>query len=348
MEKCKVLMIGPDRSVHGGISGVVNNYYEAGIEEQVELMYLGTMVEGSKFRKLIQAITAYIKFCRLLPQYPIIHVNMASDSSYYRKSFFIRKARKAHKRIIIHQHGGDFETFYREQKSDAKRAKIREVLDMADVFLVLAPAWKSFFAKLISEEKIIILPDAISIPCAFRKEYGRQRILFLGRICREKGIKELLDIMPELHQKYPQMKLLLGGIWEDEELRKQAEMLSEYVIYLGWLDGVGKREYLELSDIFVLPTHFEGQSVAILEAMASYCAVAASNTGGIPQMIQHEQNGLLFEPENAQALKNTLERLLEDAQLCKKLGTNARATIEREFAIKDNMRRLEEIYHGNE
>lgn len=348
MEKCKVLMIGPDRSVHGGISGVVNNYYEAGMEEQVELMYLGTMVEGSKFRKLMQAVTAYIKFCRLLPQYPIIHVNMASDSSYYRKSFFIRKARRAHKRIIIHQHGGDFETFYEEQKSDAKRAKIREVLDMADVFLVLAPAWKSFFAKLIPEEKIIILPDAISIPGAFGKEYGRQRILFLGRICREKGIRELLDIMPELHQKYPRMKLLLGGIWEDEELRKQAEMLSEYVTYLGWLDGIGKKEYLELSDIFVLPTHFEGQSVAILEAMASYCAVAASNTGGIPQMIQHEQNGLLFEPENAQALKNTLERLLEDAQLCKKLGTNARATVEREFEIKDNMRRLVEIYYGNE
>ena len=49
-KKLKVLMIGPDRSVHGGISGVVNNYYEAGLDRKIDLCYIGTMVEGSKFR----------------------------------------------------------------------------------------------------------------------------------------------------------------------------------------------------------------------------------------------------------------------------------------------------------
>ena len=51
-DRIKVLMVGPDRSVHGGISGVVNNYYDAGITEKVDLNYIGTMVEGSKLRKL--------------------------------------------------------------------------------------------------------------------------------------------------------------------------------------------------------------------------------------------------------------------------------------------------------
>lgn len=348
MGKSKVLMIGPDRSVHGGISGVVNNYYEAGIEEQIELMYLGTMVEGSKLRKLIRAIVAYIKFCRLLPGYSIVHVNMASDSSYYRKSFFIRKAKKAHKRIIIHQHGGDFETFYRKQKSDVKRAKIKEVLNMADVFLVLSPILETFFKKLIIPSKIVLFPNAIAVGAPFEKEYGKQRMLFLGRICKEKGIGELFQILPELHEKYPKMKLFLGGVWEDEELQKQAEKLSEYVIYLGWLGEENKRQYLALSDIFVFPTYFEGQPVSVLEAMASYCAVAASDTGGIPQMVQHEKSGLLFEPKDADALKNTLECLLEDVQLCRYLGMNARKIVEEKFAMKDSLKRLVEIYHENE
>ena len=346
MEKAKVLMIGPDRSVHGGISAVVNNYYDAGIEEKVQLTYIGTMVEGSKLRKLLQAIHAYIRFCKALPDYPIVHINMASDSSYYRKSFFVRKAKKAGKKIIIHQHGGDFETFYLHQQNDAGRARIQKVLNMADVFLVLAPPWKEFFGKIIEEQKILVFPDAISVPDAFEKEYGKHRILFLGRICREKGVVELLNVMPELHEKYPDVKLLLGGIWEDEEIREQAEHLSEYVTYLGWVDGAGKQDYLTLSDIFVLPTHFEGQSVAILEGMAYYCAIAASNTGGIPQMIESEKNGLLFEPENEEDLRKTLERLLEDAELCKRLGMSGRNTVEKKFAIQNNMNQLVELYHG--
>ena len=55
-DRIKVLMVGPDRSVHGGISGVVNNYYDAGITEKVDLNYIGTMVEGSKLRKLWQGL----------------------------------------------------------------------------------------------------------------------------------------------------------------------------------------------------------------------------------------------------------------------------------------------------
>ena len=137
-DRIKVLMVGPDRSVHGGISGVVNNYYDAGITEKVDLNYIGTMVEGSKLRKLWQAVKAYIKFLKLLPEYPIVHVNVASDSSYYRKSLFIKAAKRAGRKIVIHQHGGDFETFYEKEQNDRGRARIRQVLGMGDVFLVLS------------------------------------------------------------------------------------------------------------------------------------------------------------------------------------------------------------------
>lgn len=346
MEKVKVLMIGPDRSVHGGISAVVNNYYDAGIEEKVQLTYIGTMVEGSKLRKLLQAIHAYIRFCKALPDYPIVHINMASDSSYYRKSFFIRKAKKAGKKIIIHQHGGDFETFYLHQQNDAGRARIQKVLNMADVFLVLSPVLEKFFKEIVEPSKVILFPNTIAIPEKTEKEYGKQKILFLGRLCTEKGIQELLQIIPELHEKYPDMKLLLGGIWEEEELRAEAEKLSEYIIYLGWIEGQGKAEYLALSDIFVFPSYFEGQPVSVLEAMGAGCAIAASNVGGIPQMVEHQKNGLLFEARNAQAIKETLELLLSDAELCQQLGTNARLTIENKFSISDSLNRLVEIYHG--
>lgn len=343
-EKIKVLMVGPDRSVHGGISGVVNNYYEAGLNQKIDLCYIGTMVEGSKLRKLLQAAKAFLMFCVKLPGYEIVHVNMASDSSYIRKSFFIRTAKLFKKKIVIHQHGGDFESYYYKEQNDRGRRKIDRVLSMGDAFLVLAPNWKEFFSHMVDRNKITVLPDAIKVPEPVKKEYGRHKILFLGRLCREKGIGELLQVMPELKKEYPEVHLYLGGIWEDTSLKEEAEKYAEYITYLGWVTGEEKAEYLKMCDIFVLPSYFEGQSVSLLEAMGSYCAIVASRTGGIPQMIVEGQTGVFAKPKDAESLKKGLEKVLSDAELCRSLGEQAREKVLQEFSIENNMEQLIEIY----
>lgn len=343
-DRIKVLMVGPDRSVHGGISGVVNNYYDAGITEKVDLNYIGTMVEGSKLRKLWQAVKAYIRFLKLLPEYPIVHVNVASDSSYYRKSLFIKAAKRAGRKIVIHQHGGDFETFYEKEQNDRGRARIRQVLSMGDVFLVLSPKLIQFFKGILEPSKVILFPNAVPVPDSIEKEYGKQRILFLGRLCKEKGLRELFSVLPQLHGQFPQMHVLLGGIWEDEELLEEAAKMKEYVTDLGWLQGEAKKNYLRTSDLFVFPTYFEGQPVSVLEAMAYQCGIVATRVGGIPQMIEQEQTGLLIEPKDPEGLKSALQKLLSDPELCERLGKNARAKVQKEFSIEKSLQELIKIY----
>lgn len=343
----KVLMVGPDRSVHGGISGVVNNYYDAGLDKKIELCYIGTMVEGFKIRKLLKAAGALLQFTVKLPGYEIVHVNVASDSSYYRKTFFIRLAKLFHKKIVIHQHGGDFQTFYERELSEKGRESVKKILSMGDVFLVLAPVWKEFFGTIIEKEKITVLPDAIEIPeirVGEEKEYGCHKILFLGRICKTKGIGELLAVMPVLKEKYPDCMLYLGGIWEEKELKELAEQNKNCVTYVGWVAGEEKKKYLKMCDIFVLPSYFEGQSVSILEAMAYSCGIAASDTGGIPQMIQDGKTGVLFMPKDKKALQEGLERMLSDASYCKKLGEAAREKAAKKFSIEKNIEQLLFIY----
>ena len=112
---------------------------------------------------------------------------------------------------------------------------MRKVLSTGDAFLVLGTAWKAFFGTIIGAERITVLPDAIRIPAAEPKQYGVHKILFLGRLCKAKGIGELLTVMPELREKYPDVHLYLGGIWEDEELKDQAQAMTECVTDLGLL-----------------------------------------------------------------------------------------------------------------
>ncbi len=342
----RVLMLGPDRSVHGGISGVVNNYYEGGLDQKIRLRYIGTMVEGSKAKKLLRAVRAYFLFLLVLGNYEIVHVNMASDSSYFRKSIFIRTAHLFGKKIVIHQHGGDFTNFYEKDLSEKGRKGVRRVLGMADAFLVLAPPWKEFFGGLIGKERITVLPDAIPVFPAVKKRYGQHKLLFLGRLCREKGIRELLSCIPALREKYPDIRLYLGGIWEDEALKEEAARYTGQVVWTGWISGEEKRKYLEDCDIFVLPTYFEGQSVAVLEAMAASCAVVASDTGGIPMMIADGENGILVKPRDREALFHALDRALSDAALCERLGKEARRRAEADFSLEENMNCLLRIYES--
>ena len=342
----RILMIGPDRSVHGGISGVVNNYYEAGLDKRIDLCYVGTMVEGSRVRKLFTAIKAYFRFLFKLSAYRLVHVNMASDSSYFRKSVFIRTARLFGKKIVIHQHGGDFENFYYHQLSERGRKNLRRVLSMGDAFVVISPSLEEFFGGLLGRERLTLLPNAIQIPPQGGKEYGRHRILFLGRICREKGIRELLSVMPALKEKYPDIRLCLGGVFEDPQLKEKVEALSDCVEWIGWVGGEEKERYLREFDIFVLPSYFEGQPVSVLEAMAYSCAVVASGTGGIPQMIIDNETGILVEPKSGKSLREGLERALSDNKLCERLGKSAREKAQREFSLDQNMERLLEIYRS--
>lgn len=345
-DKLKVLMIGPDRSVHGGISGVVNNYFDAGLDRMIDLCYIGTMIEGSKWIKLLQAVKSYICFLIKMPKYDIVHVNMASDSSYYRKSVFIRTAKACHKKVVIHQHGGNFPEFYEKDLSDRGRKRVKKVLSMGDVFLVLGIAWKDFFGAIIGGNRITVLPNAIHIPEREKKKYGVHKILYMGRLCKEKGIGELLTVMPELKAKYQDAHLYLAGIWEDQELRAQAISLKEYVTDLGWIGSTEKLRYLKECDIFVLPSYFEGQPVSVLEAMASACGIVASKTGGIPDMIIEGDTGLFAVPKDAKTLEEGLLKLLADPELCRMLGENARRKVESEFSIDKNIKQLLAIYES--
>lgn len=88
----KILMIGPGRDVRGGISTVVNSYYELGIEKDTEIKYIPTMEDGSQIKKLIVAVKAYMEFGGCVKKYDIVHVHMAAQASFVRKSLFVQKA----------------------------------------------------------------------------------------------------------------------------------------------------------------------------------------------------------------------------------------------------------------
>lgn len=340
----KVLMVGPARSVNGGISAVVNNYYQAKLDQKAELTYIATMEDGSKWHKLRVALGAVLRYLTALPGHTIVHIHMASDISIYRKSIFIWLAKLFGKKLVIHQHGGNIKQFYEQECGRIKQYWIRKTLQKADVFLVVAPYLKEIFQKILEKEKIRVFPNAIEIPKEEKASYEGQNLLFLGRLCKEKGVYELLEAVKELEPVFPNLQLYLGGVWEDAFLKEKAEADPEHVHDLGWIGAKQKEQYLKQCNILVLPTYFEGLPMSLLEGMAYGCACVASEVGGIPEVITDKENGLLIPAKEVGALKEAIQKLLEDPALQKSLGENARRTVEKDYDIRQSVDNLLQIY----
>lgn len=349
--KLRVLMLGPDRGVHGGISAIVNNYYEAGLDSKVDLKYIGTMREGSRGKKFFVAAAAYFRFLCALGWCDVVHVNASSDNSILRKSFFIRAAYRRNKKIVLHQHGGDFKNYFENQITEKRREYLKSIMDMADVMLVLTPSWKEYFSTLTDSGKIKVFPNCVAVKrdISFAEDSGQIRdmskLLFLGRICKDKGIDELLEAVTEIGRENKDVKLYIGGIYEEESYRKQIEG-NDLVEFLGWISGKEKEKYLRECGIFVLPSYYEGFPVSVLEAMAGGCVVVASEVGGIPDVVTDGETGVLVPPKDSEMLKNAVLKVMNDKTLADKLRVSAFKKVEENYSSSASVERLVNIYNS--
>ena len=343
----KVLMIGAGRDVRGGVSSVVNSYYDAGLDKRCELTYLPTMEDGSKLKKLLVAARARVRFERLIRENDILHVHMSADNSFYRKAVFIRKAHKEGKKIIIHMHGSTFDLFYKKRCTDAQKQQVREIFAMADKVIALSEDWKEFLAEYICDaKKIVVVYNAVKIPEAYPKDYTNRKMLFLGILGQRKGTYDLIEVLPEILSKYPDSHIYFGGDGE----REQAEHLcmekeiADHVTFLGWVRGTEKEKFLKECSIYVLPTYHEGMPMSILEAMSYGMAVVSTYVGGIPHIITDGEQGLLCEAGDRATLRENLLKLLENENLREKLGRNAYNMMVRKFDVRENVEKVLQIY----
>lgn len=135
-------------------------------------------------------------------------------------------------------------------------------------------------------------------------------------------VRALQIVAPQLHQ-----ALIVGDGPERSSISTAIDQagLGDRVELLG--DRADVRELLARSDIFVLATLSEGMPLALLEAMAEGLPVVASRVGGIPEIVQDGENGLLVPAGDPDALARALHRLLTDPDLRIRLGKAARRTI---------------------
>lgn len=341
----KVLMLGPARTVKGGMSSVVNNYFEYGLDKKIDLRYIETINDKNKLLKAFKEIKGKIEFLFNVKKYDIIHIHMASRRSTFRKGKYVRIAKKYNKKVIVHIHGAEYKIFFNECNEKQKKFVI-DTLKLADKVIVLSEEWKEYFSQLVNPDKIIVIYNAILIPDDFQKNLKVQKLIFLGRFGNRKGIYDLLEIFPRLITNYPNIELYAAGDGEIEKVEQivKTNNIEKNVHLLGWIQGNEKEKVLKEGSFFVLPSYNEGMPMSLIEGMAYKNICISTNVGGIPKVINNNVNGIIIEPGDREALYQSLELLLRDSELRKKLSNNARKTVEEKFNIEKNIKILIKLY----
>jgi glycosyltransferase involved in cell wall biosynthesis len=147
-------------------------------------------------------------------------------------------------------------------------------------------------------------------------------ILFAGRLVHQKGVDILLSSLSQLKH-YNYFCLIAGDGPEREKLEAMANSLgiNDRVRFLGTRLDVSY--LLQQVDFLILPSRYEGLPLIVLEAMAAGCPIVATKVDGTEEVLQHEVSALLVPPEDARALTEAIRRLLEDAELGRRLAGQA-------------------------
>lgn len=165
--------------------------------------------------------------------------------------------------------------------------------------------------------------------------------LYLGRLSAEKGVATLLEAHRQAGAKWP---LVVAGTGP---LEAEVKLKYKDVIFKGHLAGQALHEVIDRAAVVVTPSEwYENCPMSVLEAMAYGKPVVGSRMGGIPELVADEETGLLFEAGNVQALRDCLDRLMQNPALRRSMGVRARQRAEAEFSIEQHMDGLLQIYQS--
>ncbi len=205
-------------------------------------------------------------------------------------------------------------------------------------------------------EKMVVIPSGIDttrfrpLPAADFKARlgvppGRRVVGAVTRMRVRKGVEEFLRALAAVCQRCPDAHALVAGdVGLDDELQAlvRSLRLDDHLTLLG--RRADMPEVFSAFDVFVLSSHDEGMSNALLEAMAMEKAVVATDVGGTPEVVRHGHSGLLVPSKDPAALAAAVSELLEQPARAAEMGRLGRRIVEERFSAQAMVRQMERLY----
>jgi glycosyltransferase involved in cell wall biosynthesis len=262
-----------------------------------------------------------------------------------------------HKPLVLTFHGSfhqftDLKTLYLKKVHNLFMLRFAQNIEK---FIAVSQAEKNQVIKRgIPGGKVEVIYNGVSdshvqIQSLQKKESGKKTIIYLGRLANSKNLELLVNAMPYVLKKINNAKLIIAGAdWGAlNTLKKLASRLgvTSAIGFAGEVRDEQKIDFLVSGDIFVHPSLQDIFSISILEANAAGLPVVAFDTGGNPEMIQDGKTGILVKSFTAEALADSIIKLLVNSKLAEKMGQDSREYTIDKFSWGKTVDRLEILYN---
>jgi glycogen synthase len=187
-----------------------------------------------------------------------------------------------------------------------------------------------------------------------RSSDEKLKALFVGRLVESKGVHIALQAISDLVDRgRAQIRLTIAGVVAPpfEYYDSLKKFIAEHQLepHVGFIDPVGNEAMPDIyqdHDVLVLPSHKEGFSMVILEAMACGLVVVGTTVGGNAEVLRDGENSLTFPVDDAEALANQLGRLMEDEALGKRLSDSGKSLVQETFTLQHMVQERETFLLG--
>ena len=313
--------------------------------------HVATHRDGTTLAKIAKFAVSLPKFvwCLALDRPNVVHLQVASYGSFFRKFTLSVIARAFGVPVVVHIHGAQFHVFYANSPKVVQKA-VRHMLGHSSAVIALGNTWAQRLTTIQPAAKVLVVPNAARPAEPVRQPDGSEpvRVLFLGRVEERKGTFCLVEAWHKMRLEHADgraARLTIAGDGDVEQARALVFKLGleDSIDVTGWVSPVEVRRLLRSSQVLVLASHDEGQPMAVLEAMANGLCVIASPVGGIPDLID-DSCGILVPPGDVARLAGALDEIVRDEQTRLRLGAAALKRVRDEFDIDVVWRKFDRLY----
>ena len=345
--RVRVLQVGPSFDVHGGVTTVSQLICDY-LAPYATIQHVPTMHVGSHISRVLMFGKAVRTLSRMLQsnEPTVVHIHFASRGSAIRKMLLAQQVINARQPLIMHAHGGSFDTFHRALPPFLKRL-INRTMQQANLVIVLSSQWRDFYIREceLAPSQVVVLPNPVCVPAKIPDRPRRAEVQFvhLAKLAKLKGSYDLVTAYRALPDELrARARLVLAGHGETVEVN-QFVAGEPGIKVLPWIDTAERDQLLADSDVFALPSYVEGLPMALLEAMAAGMPSITSPVGGIPDCFTHGMEGLLVTPGDIGQLTDAMARLITDEDLRHSAGQRAYVRA-RNYDVHAYARRLSDYY----
>lgn len=359
--KVKILLLGPTLSAVSGVSTHVAQLLASTLAHDFDLMHSRIGSEGrsdgrlswlvSIMRALLEPIALLWKMTRVRPH--ILHINTSLvPRSLWRDMAYVLLGKLLRVKIVWQVHGGSMAWLALHHKIGAWC--YRHVVRLPEVIVVLSSK-EAKAHEHIGVRKLFLIPNAIDINAYRREKVSNRvndplRIVYLGRLHRDKGLLEAIESMRMLLARgFDAFVFDIAGAGPDEaELVRRIRLhrLENHIRLVGVVTGEAKRRFWRDADILLLPSYHEGLPYTLLEAMAVGASVVATHVGAIPDVVKNGVHGLLVPPADVPALVEALTLLISNRTLRQQMSDACVARIMAAYRIERLIAQMSDIYVG--